>query len=114
LVSSILELPCQACALDYTDTHGDQHVIGLVDIPVHASGAPQTFAGDVVDITPVGISVGSTPQGGFVSIGYNREVNAVLRNHVLVVGNPVAVLDSPPRREQPPEISRSSTIFEIA
>jgi hypothetical protein len=49
------------------------------------------FAGDVVDVTSAGISVGSTPQGGFLTLGYSRQVTAALRNNVLVLGDPLAL-----------------------
>src|SRR5277367_5631521 len=79
-----LALPCQGCAFNYADENGDRHVIGLVDITVHPSAAPQTFAGDVLEITSIGLSVGQTAQGSYLTAGYNREVTAALRDNALV------------------------------
>jgi hypothetical protein len=90
----IAALPCQGCAVDYTDPDGSRHVIGLVDLTIHRSYDPATFAGEVVDVTSAGVSIGRTPQGGFVTLGYSREVTAALRNNVLVLGNPTALLNS--------------------
>jgi hypothetical protein len=82
----------QGCALSYTDAAGDHHAIGLLDIVVRPSPAPQTFAGSVVEITSLGFSVGRTAQGGYLTAGYNREVTAALRDNALVLGNPVALI----------------------
>ena len=82
-------LTCQACAFRYTDANGDRHTVGFVDITIRAPGAPQTFAGDVVDVASVGLTAGRTAQGGYVTLGYSHEVSAVLRDNALVVGNPL-------------------------
>jgi hypothetical protein len=90
----VAALPCQGCAVDYTDADGNRHVIGLADVTIHPSHDQGTFAGDVVDVTSAGISIGRTPQGGFVTIGYSREVTAALRDNVLVLGNPTSLLSA--------------------
>ena len=87
-----LGVTCQGCAFDYTDTNGDRHAIGLIDVTMHPSAAPQTFAGDVVEITSIGLSIGHTAQGGYVTAGYNRDVTAALRDNALVLGNPIVAL----------------------
>jgi hypothetical protein len=76
LACGALMLTSQGCALSYTDAAGDHHAIGLLDIVVRPSTAPQTFAGSVVEITSLGFSVGRTAQGGYLTAGYNREVTA--------------------------------------
>jgi hypothetical protein len=80
------------CAFSYTDANGDRHAIGLVDITVRAPAAPETLAGDVVEITTLGLSVGQTAQGGYLTAGFNREATATLRDNALVLGNPVTAL----------------------
>src|SRR5207302_10897810 len=45
------------CAFSYTDANGDRHAIGLVDITVRAPTST-ALAGDVVEITSLGLSVG--------------------------------------------------------
>jgi hypothetical protein len=94
-----LTLTCQGCAISYTDEAGDHHAIGLLDIVVRPSAAPQTFAGSVVEITSLGLSVGRTAQGGYLTAGYNREVTAALHDNALVLGNPIAPL-SPVKQDQ--------------
>jgi hypothetical protein len=92
LVAAALCGSCISCSINYTDSNGNRHIIGLVDYTVHPSAAPDTFAGDVVDVTSLGLSVGNTPERTFLAIGYSREVTASLRNNIVVVGNPLALL----------------------
>jgi hypothetical protein len=80
------------CAFSYTDTNGDRHAIGLVDITIRAPAAPETLAGDVVEVASFGLSVGQNAQGGYVTAGFNRQTSAVLRDNALVIGNPVVAL----------------------
>jgi hypothetical protein len=92
LLIAVLILPCQACALSYADVNGDRHTIGLVDITVHSPGAPETFAGDVVEVTALGFILSKTAQGGYLALGYSHEATAALRDNVLVLGNPAQPL----------------------
>jgi len=64
-------------------------MVGLLDVAVHAPANPETFAGDVVDVTAVGIIASQTAQGGYLAVGYSHEATAELKNNVLVVGNPI-------------------------
>jgi hypothetical protein len=91
-VMAVLALACQACAISYTDTNGDRHTIGLADVTVHPPAAPETFAGDVVEVTTLGLIVSKTAQGGHVALGYSHEATAALRDNVLVIGNPALPL----------------------
>jgi hypothetical protein len=80
------------CAFTYTDANGDRHAIGLVDITIRAPAAPETLAGDVVEITTLGLSVGQNVQGGYLTAGFNRQATAALRDNALVLANPVTAL----------------------
>ena len=82
------------CAFTYTDDTGTRHAIGLLDIAVKAPSNPATLAGDVVEITSLGVSIGQTGQGGYLTAGYNHEVTAALRDNAMVLGNPVAALSA--------------------
>ena len=82
------------CAFTYTDANGDRHVIGLVDITVRAPVAPETLAGDIVEVTSLGLSIGQTAQGGYLTAGFNRETTAALRDNALVLGNPITALSA--------------------
>ena len=80
------------CAFTYTDANGDRHTLGLVDITVRAPAAPETLAGDVVEVTSLGLSIGQNAQGGFITAGFNRQTTAALRDNALVLGNPLTAL----------------------
>ena len=89
------------CAFTYTDKVGDRHTIGLVDITIRAPADPATIAGNVVEVTTLGISVGQTAQGGYLTAGYNHEVTAAFHDDVLVLGNPVTAIAAAPKNEVP-------------
>src|SRR5437879_3366331 len=80
------------CAFTYTDANGDRHAIGLVDITVRAPAAPETLAGDIIEVTSLGLSVGQNAQGGYLTAGFNRQTTAALRDNALVLGNPISAL----------------------
>lgn len=86
---------CAACAFNYTDANGHRHTVGIVDITTYAPAAPQTFAGDVVDVASVGLTAGRNAQGGYLALGYNHEITAALRENALVVGDPLSAADAP-------------------
>jgi hypothetical protein len=79
------------CAYSYVDEDGARHVIGLVDLKLLPSHDDAAFAGHVVDLSTLGISLNENPSGSSFTIGYSREVSGYLRNHVLVVGDPLAL-----------------------
>ena len=87
----VLATGLDGCAFSYTDANGDRHAIGLVDITVRAPTST-ALAGDVVEITSLGLSIGQTAQGGYITAGFNREATAALRDNALVLGNPVIAL----------------------
>lgn len=82
----------QGCAISYIDTDGNRHTLGLVDITMRTPAAPETVAGDVVEVTSLGLSIGQNAQGGYLTAGYNRQTTAALRDNALVLGNPVTAL----------------------
>lgn len=79
------------CAYSYVDDQGARHVMGLVDLKLVAADSDDTFAGDVVDLSTFGISFSDNAAGRSFTIGYSREVTGHLRNHALVMGNPLAI-----------------------
>ncbi|MGD9615343.1 MAG: hypothetical protein AB7H90_09360 [Alphaproteobacteria bacterium] len=95
----VLTSALSACAISYIDANGDQHAIGLLDIVVRSPSAPETLAGDVVEITSLGLSVGQNAQGGFITAGYSRQTTAALRDSAFVLGNPIAALLPAPKNE---------------
>jgi len=89
--SLIWALPLSACAVSYVDDAGNQHVIGFASIVIAPSAQNQPTAGNVVDLTTVGLSLNSMPEGRSLSLGYSRAVTATLKNNVLVLGNPLEI-----------------------
>ena len=76
----VLATGLSGCAFTYTDANGDRHAVGLLDVTVRAPAAPETLAGDVVEMTSLGLSIGQTAQGGYLTAGFNRETTAALRD----------------------------------
>ena len=83
---------CQSCAYTYFDANGDRHAVGLMDITLRAPRDLATVAGDVIELTAIGVSVGQTAQGGYLTVGFSREATAALRDNALVIGNPISAL----------------------
>jgi len=87
------------CAFSYIDSQGDLHAIGLLDMSVRAAASPATLAGDVVEITSLGLSLGRNAQGGYLNAGFSRQTTAALRDNALVIGNPITALAPIERKE---------------
>jgi hypothetical protein len=83
------------CALVYTDDAGTKHVIGLTAIEIRPSADPRTVAGDVVDVTVVGLGIFATQANAGAVLGYGREISAAVRDHALVLGNPMQAIQPP-------------------
>lgn len=80
-----------ACSMSFEDGQGGRRIIGFVDLTVTPAPKGSPVAGDVIDLTTVGLAVASTGQGGHLSIGYTRDVVATLHDDSLVLGDPLAV-----------------------
>jgi hypothetical protein len=94
VLAAALATALSGCAFSYTDANGDRHVIGLVDYTVRAPAAPETLAGDIVEVASIGISIGQNAQGGYFTAGFNRQTTAALRDNALVIGNPITALSA--------------------
>jgi len=83
-----------ACSYSYVDPDGTQHIIGLVNLEISPAEDDSTLAGDVIGITTIGFSYHSAHGNSALTLGYGRYVSAALRNHVLVLGNPLTALQT--------------------
>lgn len=94
LLLCVVTVASSGCTYTYVDQSGNHRTLGLgiVDIVVRSAANLDPVAGDIVDITTFGISVGRTAQGGYLTAGYNHEVSAALRDDALVLGNPVSAI----------------------
>lgn len=85
------------CAVVYDDANGTKHIIGLANVEIRPPADDRTIAGEVVDVTIIGIAVYNTETHGGVVLGYSQEAIASIRDNALVIGNPLqAIRMSPP------------------
>lgn len=96
ITAVVSSLSCGGCAYSYVDDQGNVHAVGLMSIVVQPAPADGPIAGNIVSIMAVGLAAGSNAQGGYLAIGYSRQVTAALRDNVVVTGNPIAALDGVP------------------
>lgn len=90
VVAAVVVSGCvSACSYAYMDDAGVRHVVGFVDIAVSRPKNNPSLAGDVLDVTTVGLALSRNAQGGHLALGYSREVTAELLDNVLVIGNPL-------------------------
>jgi hypothetical protein len=82
------------CAYSYVDDAGVRHVIGVVDMEIHDAPEKGAYAGQVIDMRTLGLTVNRSETGSSVSIGYNRDVSGYLKNNSLVIGNPLEFPDN--------------------
>src|SRR5204862_1074702 len=66
------------CAFSYMDANGDRHAVGLLDVTVRAPAAPETFAGDVVEMDSLRLSIGHTARGGQLTAGCNDDTASAM------------------------------------
>lgn len=93
LLACVLVGFLSACAYSYVDSDGTRHIIGLVNMRIEPTENSKTFAGEVFDVTSVGVAYHSAADSTSFTIGYSRNVTAALRDNALVLGNPLAVTE---------------------
>jgi hypothetical protein len=93
LITILASVLCGGCAYSYVDDDGSRRLVGFVDMRIQAA-PEETYAGNVVDLRTLGLSVNENEQGTNVSVGYSREITAAIRNHALVKGNPFQVSEA--------------------
>lgn len=82
-----------ACTYSVTDETGARRVIGLMMVEYAPAKDSKTFAGQVIDVTSLGVAWHSNPSGSSLGIGYTHETVGYLRDHALVLGNPYGARD---------------------
>lgn len=96
-------LQLAGCAISYVSDDGSRHVIGFASIVIPPAAQTQPTAGNVIDLTTVGLSLTDMPDGRSLTLGYSRAVTATLIDNALVLGNPLAL------KEQTHALTESST-----
>lgn len=76
------------CAVNYIDDDGVRHVVGFVNLRIAPAGQHSAFAGDVIDLSTVGLSISQDADGGHLAIGYSRAITGHLRDDALALGDP--------------------------
>ena len=92
IVASLALIVGSGCAIAYRDESGAMHAIGLLDVTTRAPNIESAVAGDVVEVTTVGLALLRSDDGDRLTLGYNRQASARLKDNVFVIGNPVKAL----------------------
>ena len=79
------------CALSYVDDDGSRHIIGFASVVIPPPDRNEPTAGNVIDLTTIGLSFNDMPEGQSLTLGYSRAVTATLKDNSLVLGNPLAI-----------------------
>ena len=87
----ICALLLSGCAVSYVDDDGSRHIIGFANIVIPPADRAMPTAGNVIDLTTVGLSFNDMPDGQSLTLGYSRAVTATLKDNSLVLGNPLVI-----------------------
>lgn len=90
VVASLAALALGGCAVSYVGDDGSRHIIGFAKIVIPPADSAMPTAGNVIDLTTVGLSLNDMPEGQSLTLGYSRAVTATLKDNSLVLGNPLA------------------------
>lgn len=73
-----------------TTVHDDGSVtmVGLLHATIKPTGAPETFAGDVIETRSIGVTAYQSEIGSGLSIGATQLSIASIKNNALVKGDP--------------------------
>jgi hypothetical protein len=90
-VASVATLSLGGCAVSYVGDDGSRHIIGFAKIVIPPADSAMPTAGNVIDLTTIGLSLNDMPEGQSLTLGYSRAVTATLKDNSLVLGNPLAI-----------------------
>ena len=76
------------CTYSVTDDSGARRVIGLMMVEYAPARDSRTFAGQVIDVTSLGVTWHSNPAGSSLGLGYMHETVGHLRDNAVMLGNP--------------------------
>lgn len=79
------------CAVSYVADDGSRHIIGFAQIVIPPADSAMPTAGNVIDLTTIGLSLNDMPEGQSLTLGYSHAVTATLKDNSLVLGNPLAI-----------------------
>jgi hypothetical protein len=85
LAVAVLPVLVGGCAIAFEGADGRVAVFGFATLR-QAPGPSETIAGDIVEISTVGVSVLMLDQTTSVALGYQSITRAALRDNALVLG----------------------------
>lgn len=88
--------PAAGCAAVTVEEDGSRQIVGLVAMRLAPAADATAIAGQVTDVSALGLALYSSPVQQAVVLGYSRERLAAVRNHALVLGNPLSSLHNEP------------------
>jgi hypothetical protein len=91
IVASLAALALGGCAVSYVGDDGSRHIVGFAKIVIPPADSAMPTAGNVIDLTTVGLSFNDMPEGQSLTLGYSRAVTATLKDNSLVLGNPLII-----------------------
>jgi hypothetical protein len=74
------------CSHSWVDEQGATHVVGLVSMTIKPTGAPETFAGQIIETRSFGVGAFQSAEGSGVNLGYLQTTSGFLKNNVRVEG----------------------------
>lgn len=88
--------PAAGCAAVTVDEDGSRRIVGFVAMRLAPAADATTIAGQVTDVSALGLALYSSPIQQALVLGYSRERLAAVRDHALVLGNPLTALHNEP------------------
>ena len=95
-IAALFSLTC--CSLSWQEADGSRRVLGWVNLRIADATDSTTFAGNAIDLTTIGLGVVNTGEETILTAGYLNITTAKLRDHALVIGNPLALSSILPPR----------------
>lgn len=91
-------LALTGCSVSWQEADGSRRVLGWVNLRIADTTDSATFAGNAIDLTTFGLGVANTGEETILTAGYLNITTAKLRDHALVIGNPLALSSILPPR----------------
>ena len=88
--------PAAGCAAVTVEEDGSRRIVGLVAMRLAPPADATAIAGEVTDVSALGLALYSSPIQHALVLGYSRERLAAVRDHALVLGNPLTSLHNEP------------------
>jgi hypothetical protein len=71
-----------SCAVSYTDSQGNKHLLGLGHVNLGQVQDKEVIAGEEIILENLGVLLSKNPLNFGISLGYNKESITILKNDV--------------------------------